>query len=195
MTGSVDECKNGKWQARVQTNVWGRNMSVRGPRRSAQEKSKAESDLRDILHAGDLYVSEVANAIECDELASIEGDHAVYNAMLRVSEILKHKAAMQKPKNALEASALLAKFRAYADTPSDLRTLLTAGADPNVHLESGKGCVLCRIIMFAPQHHKVEMRQLLLNAGAVNTPELQSAWIRRVPSEKADHESPLEMHL
>ena len=51
--GEVDSLSNGEWQAHVQLRVNGKNMNVRGPRRGAEQKRKAEVDLAIIADAGE----------------------------------------------------------------------------------------------------------------------------------------------
>ena len=51
MPGVVDTLDHGEWQAHVQMRLNGKNVHVRGPRRTAQEKRKAEFDLAMIQEA------------------------------------------------------------------------------------------------------------------------------------------------
>ena len=82
MSGVVSALKNGDWQVHMQMRVWGRNMHVLGPRRSSQEKSKAESDLATIRKA--------AEAVE-----SSGRDDVVYDAMKNAAEHLKREAELE----------------------------------------------------------------------------------------------------
>ena len=302
MAGVVDKLKNGDWQAHVQTTVWGKNMHVRGPRRSSQEKRKAESDLTEIRNAGDAAemipyhdaifkamrnaaeklkqpaniqtvlalpaeaiasndevsaeisnddaaptlsihgkVEELHNG-DCEALVEvrtdqeslgvrgprrgsqawrkavfdinyiraagnavrIEGKDAIITAMQNAAMHLKDRdefdksvlqllekygkqflSSVRKPKNAIVATALLSIFQPAVHTPNYLKRLLDARADPNVLVEDDEQLPMHKVIMFAKEEHIAEMKQLLENAGALNTPELQDAWHQRVAMRKA----------
>ena len=74
---------------------------------------------------------------------------------------------------------MLAHFRPPLSTPESLQRLLERRADPNINLVAGRGCPLDNIMTFALQSHVEQMRYLLLDYGATNTPALERQWIRR----------------
>ena len=94
--------------------------------------------------------------------------------------------SMPVPKNAVEATALLSKFRPIRSTVQDLKMLLENGADVNIRV-SGGICPLENVIIFARNEDVAAMRSLLLNNGAVETTDLAERWhIRRRADENHD---------
>ena len=84
------------------------------------------------------------------------------------------------PKDAVEATALLSKFRPVRHTVEDLKKLLDARADPNVIVHDGDIHPLMKVMTFADKDHVGPMRDLLLRAGATEDGETQKRWeIRR----------------
>ena len=61
--------------------------------------------------------------------------------------------AMPVPTCAVEASALLARFRPLRSTPEDLRRLLEARADPDIMVGIGSICPLDNVMTFARTVH------------------------------------------
>ena len=244
MPGVVDTLDHGEWQAHVQMRLNGKNVHVRGPRRTAQEKRKAEFDLAMIQEAG-------------DAVDGSKSKDAVLSAMMKTAQILKSrceceysvarhsatlsnvpfreasktagaithnnssrdgsddsawvaadlpedragdvdepwqsiddaryfpecksgvKRIMLKPKDYVEATALLSKCLPCFYTPTDLSMLLNARADPNVIVGNKDVSPLQKIITFAQKGDAAEMRDLLLRAGAVETFEMKQDWMRR----------------
>lgn len=83
------------------------------------------------------------------------------------------------PKNAVEATGLLAKFRPARMSTADLKKLLGAQADPNIRLTSDLH-PLIKVMTFAHADHVGPMRELLLQSGAVESAAAKEQWaIRR----------------
>ncbi len=84
------------------------------------------------------------------------------------------------PKDAVEATALLSKFRPVRNTVEDLKKLLDARADPNVIVHDGDIHPLMKVMTFADKDRVGPMRDLLLRAGATENDEAKERWeIRR----------------
>jgi hypothetical protein len=92
----------------------------------------------------------------------------------------------QPPRDADEATARLACFRATQETPDALRVLLSARADPNVVAGEGDLCPLMRVIIFAHEDHVHEMRDLLIDFGATNGEAELKRWKMRLDADRAD---------
>ena len=82
------------------------------------------------------------------------------------------------PKDALEATALLCNFRPARMRTEDLKKLLNAKADPNITL-SDDIHPLMKVMTFAAADNVGPMRDLLLQAGAVETGEFKERWALR----------------
>ncbi len=83
------------------------------------------------------------------------------------------------PKDAIEATALLSKFRPARGAVEDLKKLVDARADPNITL-FGDIHPLIKVMTFAHQDRVGPMRELLLQAGAVESRDAKEQWaIRR----------------
>ena len=82
------------------------------------------------------------------------------------------------PKDMLEATALLSEFRPARMCTEDLKKLLDARADPNITL-SGDIHPLMKVMTFANADNVGPMRDLLLQAGAVETSEFKERWVHR----------------
>ena len=83
------------------------------------------------------------------------------------------------PKDSIEATTLLNKFRPTRMTAADLQKLLTARADPNIMLGDGDIHPLMNVMTFAPADSVCEMRDMLLSAGANETEDLRKRWVIR----------------
>ena len=84
------------------------------------------------------------------------------------------------PTNSFEATAQLAVFELYPAEAADLRLLLEAGAAPNVAPGPRDLSPLRNVILCARSCSVVEMRQLLLQYGAVESTDDRKRWeIRR----------------
>ena len=79
------------------------------------------------------------------------------------------------PKDAVEATALLSMFRPARGTVEDLKKLLLARADPNITL-CGDVHPLIKVMTFAHQDRAAPMRDLLLQAGAVESNDAKEQW-------------------
>ena len=88
-----------------------------------------------------------------------------------------------RPKNPLEASVQLARFRAICSNVDDLRVLLTARADPNMILGPGQLSPLRNVICFAQTCNVRDMRQVLLDHGAFESKEDKRRWVIRENAE------------
>jgi hypothetical protein len=83
------------------------------------------------------------------------------------------------PKDSIEATALLSKFRPARGAVEDLKKLLDARADPNITL-SRSVHPLMKVMTFADKDRVGPMRELLLQAGATESDEAKERWeIRR----------------
>ena len=82
------------------------------------------------------------------------------------------------PKHAVEATARLTRFRPARETVEDLRALLQARADPNITLP-GDIHPLAKVMTFANSDRVVPMRDLLLQAGAVESDGDKERWASR----------------
>ena len=83
----------------------------------------------------------------------------------------------------IEATAELSRFRPIKSTPSDLKHLLEARADPNLPLSMGNISPLRNVMSFAHEKHVAEMRDLLLQFGAIETNEDKDRWKLRQRSD------------
>ena len=235
MSGVVSALKNGDWQVHMQIHVWGRNMHVQGPRRSSQEKSKAESDLATIRKAAeavessgrdDVVYDAMKNAAEhlqreaelefaaslramknandaeekaadtksCKnisfEVSSDSSDWEMYDMPVGPARdvgeswqnITEHSTSFvertQKvvtPENEIHATQLLAAVEPAVTTVDDFRMLLNARANPNVRGSEGDS-ILGRVLTFAMPSRVEVMRELLLDAGAVEDKALEAQW-------------------
>ena len=79
------------------------------------------------------------------------------------------------PKDAVEATALLSMFRPARGTVEDLKKSLLARADPNITL-CGDVHPLIKVMTFAHQDRAAPMRDLLLQAGAVESNDAKEQW-------------------
>ena len=82
------------------------------------------------------------------------------------------------PENAFEATVLLTKFHPIRMSTKDLKKLLAAKADPNITL-CGDIHPLLNVLTFAGANDVEAMRDLLLQAGAVESTELKERWVLR----------------
>ena len=89
------------------------------------------------------------------------------------------KTVPSQPRGPEEAAARLARFRPSRESIAVLRTLLEARADANIIPGPGDISPLRTVICFAPSCAVRDMRQLLLDHGAVNDKETQERWRRR----------------
>ena len=80
-----------------------------------------------------------------------------------------------EPKNPLEATALLSKFRPARMSKQDLAKLLDARADPNITL-TGDVHPLMKVMTFANHESVGPMREALLSAGAIEDEEAKERW-------------------
>jgi hypothetical protein len=86
---------------------------------------------------------------------------------------------MPDPKDAVEATALLSKFRPVRNTKEDLEKLLDARADPNFIARNGDISPLMRVMTYADKDDVGPMRALLLKAGATQNDEAKERWESR----------------
>ena len=84
------------------------------------------------------------------------------------------------PRDADDATARLACFRATQETPDALRALLSARADPNVVVGEGDLPPLWRVMRYAHNQHIHEMRDLLIEFGAANGEAELERWEDRL---------------
>jgi len=82
------------------------------------------------------------------------------------------------PKDTIEATVLLSKFRPTRMSTEDLKKLLDARADPNITLP-GSIHPLFKVMTFASADQVGPMRDLLLQAGAVESDEAKERWALR----------------
>ena len=80
-----------------------------------------------------------------------------------------------KPKDPLEATALLSKFRPARMSKQDLVKLLDARADPNI-TPTGDVHPLMKVMTFANHESVGPMREALLSAGAIEDEEAKERW-------------------
>ena len=83
---------------------------------------------------------------------------------------------LPEPKDADEATALLARFRPTRNCPTTLRRLLECRANPDIITPQRQYCPLENVMSFASIAHVNDMRNLLLEFGAQNTPAMQARW-------------------
>jgi len=76
----------------------------------------------------------------------------------------------------MEATAELSRFRPLRSTPSDLKHLLEARADPNMPVKPGDISPLRKVMSFAKMDHVAEMRDLLLQYDANESDEDRARW-------------------
>jgi len=76
----------------------------------------------------------------------------------------------------IEATAELTRFRPIKSTPSDLKYLLEARADPNMPVKPGGVNPLQNVMCFGREKHVSEMRDLLLRFGANESDDDRERW-------------------
>jgi hypothetical protein len=87
------------------------------------------------------------------------------------------------PASMFEATAQLSRFRPVYGDVASLRALLEARADPNINLgQSIASSPLGRVTTFAPDWNVCEMRQLLIDYGAVEGQADKKRWGTREES-------------
>ena len=106
-------------------------------------------------------------------------DPKVLEKCLAQPPVTKH-GPTQPPRDADEATARLACFRATQETPDALRVLLSARADPNVVAREGDHPPQWRVMRYAHNHHIHEMRDLLIEFGAANGEAELERWEDRL---------------
>ena len=167
----------------------GRPLNICGPCRG--EKRKAEEDLEAIraaaAHGEDAWVAMAAEARRLQERVHFKKRVAVLAAgYTNLRELNITPASYQPlppifvadPRDAVEASALLSKFRPARMSTEDLKKLLDARADPNITLP-GSIHPLFKVMTFASAEKVGPMRDLLLQAGAIETDEAKERWALR----------------
>ena len=82
---------------------------------------------------------------------------------------------IKEPQNPEEATRLLQKFRPSRMPVEDLKMLLQARANPN-YIPPNGASPLTKVLNFGPLEHIGEMRDLLLEAGAVEDEDARSRW-------------------
>ena len=82
------------------------------------------------------------------------------------------------PKDAVDATALLSKFQPTRCTVEDLKKLLDARADPNIIIGDDIS-PLFKVLGFAHADRVGAMRDLLLQAGAVENNAAKERWVIR----------------
>ena len=88
-----------------------------------------------------------------------------------------------RPTGIHEATLMLAAFRPAQQGVAGLRDLLEARADPNVDAGPGKLSPLRNVLCFAHNSDVGEMRQLLLDSGAVEQPDDRKRWRTRASAD------------
>ena len=104
------------------------------------------------------------------------------------------KGPTQPPRDADEATARLACFRATQETPDALRVLLSARADPNVVAGEGDHLPLWRVMRYAHNQHVHEMRDLLIEFGAANGEAELERWEDRLNIDRCEPKFMREFH-
>ena len=124
--------------------------------------------------------SEMRDTQDSDDSQECEGDENELWQEIgedgRLSPSLRQPApvvSVPDPKSALEATALLSKFRPARCTVEDLQKLLDARADPNIALDIHP---LMKVMTFANKDRVGAMREALLRAGATESDEARERW-------------------
>ena len=104
------------------------------------------------------------------------------------------KGPTQPPRDADEATARLACFRATQETPDALRVLLSARADPNAVAGEGDHPPLWRVMRYAHNHHVHDMRDMLIESGAANGEVELGRWEDRLNIDRVEPKFMREFH-
>ena len=91
-----------------------------------------------------------------------------------------------RPTGVHEATLMLAAFRPAQQGVAGLRDLLEARADPNADAGPGKLSPLRNVLCFAHNSVVGEMRQLLLDSGAVEQPDDRKRWRTRASADMSE---------
>ena len=206
------ESHNGEARAHVHCrDDSGGQVNIRGPCRATEEQ--AQKDLEQIRKASEkASTREEGLQFMRDEAQKLK-DSAKYEAEIRetlrrrdtmdesdyeyedVSDdsdppwMMEHTEELPKSQstrpilNSMDATAELLRFRPIQSTPSDLKYILENRANPNVSLKSGEISPLRRVMSFAHEKHVAEMRDLLLEFGAIETDEDKDRWKLRQRSD------------
>jgi hypothetical protein len=98
------------------------------------------------------------------------------------------------PRDADDATARLACFRATQETPDALRALLSARADPNVVVGEGDLPPLWRVMRYAGNEHVHKMRDLLIEFGAANGEAELERWEERLNIDRFEPKFMCDFH-
>ena len=104
------------------------------------------------------------------------------------------KGSTQPPRDAADATARLACFRATQETPEALRVLLSARADPNAVAGEGDHPPLWRVMRYAHNHHVHDMREMLIESGAANGEVELGRWEDRLNIDRVEPKFMREFH-
>ena len=104
------------------------------------------------------------------------------------------KGSTQPPRDAADATARLACFRATQETPEALRVLLSARADPNAVAGEGDHPPLWRVMRYAHNHHVHDMRDMLIEFGAANGEVELGRWEDRLNIDRCEPKFMREFH-
>ncbi len=86
----------------------------------------------------------------------------------------------------LEATAELTRFRPIHGKPSDLKHLLERNGDPNMPVKTGDISPLRKVMSFAKEKYVTEMRDLLLQYGAIESDKDRERWTLRQRADVAE---------
>ena len=137
-----------------------------------KESAHYEAEIRETLHRRDsMMESDYEDYEEDDRSDDSEPPWMMESTKFEEPELIP----IRSVSTPLEATAELSKFRPIRATPADLKYLLENRADPNMPLNSGDISPLQKVMTFASEKHVAEMRELLLQIGANESPACRPA--------------------
>jgi len=145
---------------------------MRSEAQTLKDSAKYEAEIRETLQRMD---SLMESDYEDDDMGS-DPDPPWMQEYQEEEEELPESQTDRPTLSAIEATAELSRFRPIKSTPSDLKYLLEARADPNLPLKPGSITPLRNVMSFAKMKHVAQMRELLLEFGASESDDDKARW-------------------
>jgi len=151
---------------------------MRSEAQKLKDSAKYEAEIRETLQRMDsLMGSDSEDDYEDDDMG--DDPDPPWMQEYPEEEELPESQTDRPTLSAIEATAELSRFRPVKSTPSDLKYLLEARADPNLPLKPGSISPLDNVITFAKMKHVAQMRELLLDFGASESDDDKASWTLR----------------
>jgi len=152
---------------------------MRSEAQKLKDSAKYEAEISETLRRRDpLMGSDSEDDYEDDDMGD-DPDPPWMQEYPEEEEELPESQTDRPTLSAIEATAELSRFRPVKSTPSDLKYLLEARADPNLPFKPGSISPLDNVITFAKMKHVAQMRELLLDFGASESDDDKASWTLR----------------